>query len=51
MAEFFMGFSQLGALRRGPRDGFFWFLLCLSCVLLVILGLLVYAAVAKTYFP
>jgi len=37
--------------REHPRrDGFFWFLLVLCVLLLVALGVLVYAAVVKTYF-
>jgi hypothetical protein len=37
--------------HRARRDGFFWFLLVLCALLLAALGLLVYAAVVKTYFP
>jgi hypothetical protein len=33
------------------RDGFFYFLLSLTIVLLIIVGILVYGAVIKTYFP
>jgi hypothetical protein len=33
------------------RDGFFYFLLIWSIISLVLIGILVYAAVRKTYFP
>jgi hypothetical protein len=33
------------------RDGFFYYLLISNCILLVILGFLVYSAIQKTYFP
>jgi hypothetical protein len=33
-----------------PSGGFFYFLLLLSVVSLIVIGLLVYAAVVKTYF-
>jgi len=36
--------------QHARRDGFFWFLLVLSTVLLGVLGVLVYAAVVQTYF-
>lgn len=48
MAEFF---ATTGALpERSQRDGFFWYLLVLNILLLGTVGVLVYGAVAKTYF-
>lgn len=44
-------FPGLITLPTQRRDGFFYFLLVLSIVSLTIIGLLVYGAVVKTYFP
>lgn len=47
-----LGLWQLTALQRHKRrDAFFWFLLIFCILLIAILGLLVFAAVKKTYFP
>lgn len=43
--------SGLGASLSTRRDGFFWFLLASTILLLVLLGFLVAGAVQKTYFP
>lgn len=38
-------------LPRKKRDGFFYYLIVANCILLIILGLLAFAAIQKTYFP
>lgn len=43
--------SELTTIRTQRRDGFFYFLLVLSIVSLMIIGVLVYGAMVKTYFP
>ncbi len=49
--DYFLELSQLHGIQGKRRDGFFWFLLSLCIILLIIVGILVYAAVVKTYFP
>ena len=49
--DYFLELSQLDGIQGKKRDGFFWFLLSLCIILLIIVGILVYAAVVKTYFP
>ena len=44
-------FWQLMAHRPQRRDAFFWFLLLISLSLIGVVGVLVFAAVKKTYFP
>ena len=49
--DYFLELSQLHGIQGTRRDGFFWFLLSLCIILLISVGILVYAAVVKTYFP
>ncbi len=51
IAEAMWEFGSFGSANRGRRDAFFWFLLVLNIILLVALGIIVYGAVVKTYFP
>jgi hypothetical protein len=44
-------YYDTSVLSRQRRHGFFYYLLVLSTVSLAIIGLLVYGAVAKVYFP
>jgi len=45
-SEFIFGTSV-----QKKRDGFFYYLIIFNIVLLILIGILVYAAVVKTYFP
>jgi hypothetical protein len=49
--EHFLPAAFLAQTPRHRRDGFFWFLLVLNIVLLAAVGILVAAAVIRTYFP
>ncbi|NOT55385.1 MAG: hypothetical protein HOP18_12330 [Deltaproteobacteria bacterium] len=49
--ELFLDELALPDLPRHRRDAFFYFLLAWSIISLIVIGLLVYAAVRKTYFP
>ncbi len=49
--DFYNEIPDLITLPKQRRDGFFYFLLILSIISLAVIGLLVYGAVAKTYFP
>ena len=49
--EMFFDELALPDLPRHRRDGFFYFLLIWGVISLLVIGVLVYAAVRKTYFP